>query len=125
SSRDLIVEAAQWGDSDVLTLTFPPGACWSLRRGQPHWSGHLGNDIACQHLTKSSTTDSLCVPMVAQGNTIGILHLEFASTANLRDAPVPENFVESHQRLAGSVASQIALSLASLQLRETLREQSI
>src|SRR6202023_1819986 len=63
--------------------------------------------------------------MVAQGNTIVILHLEFASAANLRDEPVPKNFVESHQRLAGSAASQIALSLASLQLRETLREQSI
>ena len=36
-----------------------------------------------------------------------------------------ENFRESHQQLAISVASQIALSLASLQLRETLREQSI
>ena len=36
-----------------------------------------------------------------------------------------ERFRDSHQRLAISVASEIALSLASLQLRETLREQSI
>ena len=34
-------------------------------------------------------------------------------------------FKDSQQRLAISAASQIALSLASLQLRETLREQSI
>ena len=84
SSRDLIEAAVRWGEADALAPTFPPDACWSLRRGKPHWSGHPGNDIACQHLTKSSTTESLCVPMIAQGNTIGVLHLEFESTAGPR-----------------------------------------
>jgi diguanylate cyclase (GGDEF)-like protein/PAS domain S-box-containing protein len=125
SSRDLIEAAIRWGQKDVLAPTFPPDACWSLRRGQPHWSGRPGNGIACQHLTKSSTTESLCVPMVAQGNTVGVLHLEFESTATLRYDSGTESFRESHQQLATSAASQIALSLASLQLRETLREQSI
>ena len=125
SSRDLIEAAVRWGEGNALSPTFPPDACWSLRSGQPHWSGRSGSGVRCQHLAKDSTAESICVPMVAQGNTVGILHLEFASAANLRDEPVPKNFVESHQRLAGSAASQIALSLASLQLRETLREQSI
>jgi diguanylate cyclase (GGDEF)-like protein len=63
--------------------------------------------------------------MVAQGNTVGVLHLEFDSAAELSGDPVSENFRDSRQRLAVSAASQIALSLASLQLRDTLREQSI
>jgi len=125
SSRDLIEAAVRWGKKDVLAPTFPPDACWSLRRGQPHWSGRPGNGIACQHLTKSSTTESLCVPMVAQGNTVGVLHLEFENAAELGYDSGTESFRESHQQLATSAASQIALSLASLQLRETLREQSI
>jgi diguanylate cyclase (GGDEF)-like protein/PAS domain S-box-containing protein len=125
SSRDLIEAAIRWGGRDVLAPTFPPDACWSLRRGQPHWSGHPGNGISCQHLTKGSTTAALCVPMVAQGNTVGVLHLEFESPAQLRYDSGAMSFRDSHQRLAISAASQIALSLASLQLRETLREQSI
>ena len=125
SSRDLIEAAIRWGGRDVLAPTFPPDACWSLRRGQPHWSGHPGNGIACQHLTKGSTAAALCVPMVAQGNTVGVLHLEFESPAQLRYDSGAMSFRDSHQRLAISAASQIALSLASLQLRETLREQSI
>src|SRR5260370_76518 len=36
SSRDLIEAAVRWGKKDVLAPTFPPDACWSLRRGQPH-----------------------------------------------------------------------------------------
>jgi diguanylate cyclase (GGDEF)-like protein len=63
--------------------------------------------------------------MVAQGNTVGVLHLEFERASDLRNDSGTESLRDSRQRLAISVASQIALSLASLQLRETLREQSI
>jgi diguanylate cyclase (GGDEF)-like protein/PAS domain S-box-containing protein len=124
SSRDLIEAVVRWGKTDVSAPTFPPDACWSLRRGQPHWSGLPGNSVACQHLTERSTIESLCVPMIAQGNTVGVLHLEFES-AELRHDSDTESLQDSRQRLAVSAASQIALSLASLQLRETLREQSI
>ena len=122
SSRDLVEAAIRWGKKDALAPTFPPNACWSLRRSQPHWSS---NGIACQHLTKNATLEHICVPMVAQGNTIGVLHLEFKNTSRSQSCPEIGVFRESHQQLVISVASQIALSLASLQLRDTLREQSI
>jgi diguanylate cyclase (GGDEF)-like protein/PAS domain S-box-containing protein len=122
SSRDLIEAAVRWGKKEVSAPTFPPDACWALRRGQPHWSAPPKSSVACQHLTKGSTTECLCVPMVAQGNAVGILHLEFESTTRFQ---YDSGTRESHQQLAVSAASQIALSLASLQLRETLREQSI
>ena len=124
SSRDLVEAVVRWGKRDVSAPTFPPEACWSLRRGQPHWSEPSRGGIACLHLTSTSTTECLCIPMLAQGNTVGVLHLEFLS-AELGCDSDTENSRDSRQRLAVSAASQIALSLASLQLRETLREQSI
>ena len=126
SSRDLIEAAVRWGKKDVLAPTFPPDACWSLRRGQPHWSGHPGNDIDLPTFDTRVQLPSLyAFRMVAQGNTIGVLHLEFESGAELQHEFASESFRDSRQPLAISAASQIALSLASLQLRETLREQSI
>jgi diguanylate cyclase (GGDEF)-like protein/PAS domain S-box-containing protein len=125
SSRDLVEAAVRWGKKDALTPTFPPDACWSLRRGQPHWSEIPGGAIVCQHLGNTSTLECLCVAMVAQGNTIGILHLGFEGAAELRKSSGRDDFRKSRQQLALSAASQIALSLASLQMRETLREQSI
>ena len=61
--------------------------------------------------------------MVAQGDTLGILQLDFADDA----APMggTETLRDSRSRLATSVTGQVALSLASLRLRETLRDQSI
>jgi diguanylate cyclase (GGDEF)-like protein/PAS domain S-box-containing protein len=125
SSRDLVEAAVRWGKRDALAPTFPPDACWALRRGQPHWSKSSSGGIACQHLTQGSMIEVLCVPMVAQGNTMGVLHLEFGDTARGTNGFETGSLKEPRQQLAISVASHIALSLTSLQLRETLREQSI
>jgi diguanylate cyclase (GGDEF)-like protein/PAS domain S-box-containing protein len=126
SSRNLVEAVLRWGTIGCSSRsTFSPDACWSLRRGQPHWSEQPGSGITCQHLAQSSTTECLCVPMVAQGNTVGVLHLEFESARELWQDSGTDGVRDSRQRLAISVAAQVALSLASLQLRETLREQSI
>jgi diguanylate cyclase (GGDEF)-like protein/PAS domain S-box-containing protein len=125
ASRNLIEAAIRWGKAGVSEPTFHPDACWSLRRGQPHWSGHSGTTISCQHSSQSSTACCLCVPMVAQGNTVGVLHIEFGTEGGPEYDHGTEALRDSHQRLAVSAASQLALSLASLQSREALREKSI
>lgn len=126
SSRNLVEAALRWGTIGCTSEpTFVPDACWSLRRGQPHWSEHPGKGVTCLHLTESLTTECLCAPMVAQGNTVGVLHLEFEKKPKSQLASDVASRRSSQQRLAISAASQVALSLASLQLRETLREQSI
>jgi diguanylate cyclase (GGDEF)-like protein len=72
--------------------------------------------------------------MVGQGDTLGILHLEFAADAQTEIETAigmtktdtgSGSLQDSQQRLATTVSGQIALSLASLRLRETLRDQSI
>jgi len=125
SSRNLVEGTVRWGSKGSSESTFLPDACWSLRRGQPHWSDLRGTGVICQHLTKRSTTECLCLPMVAQGNTIGVFHLEFECAEEMRYDSGRAGSRETRQQLAISAGSQVALSLASLQLRETLREQSI
>ena len=125
SSRNLVEAAVRWGKKDSIDPTCPPQACWSLRRGQPHWSGAQGTGIPCRHLREDSPVQCLCVPMVAQGNTLGVLHIEFQNETQSQYDLSPDTLRESEQRLAVSVASQAALSLANLRLRESLREQAI
>jgi diguanylate cyclase (GGDEF)-like protein/PAS domain S-box-containing protein len=113
SSRNVLEATASWGQP-VSRTYFSPEACWGLRRGQPYWSD--SRSISCSH-TKTSGTQDLCVPMVAQGDALGILNLRFPEAT--------EETRQSWQGLATAVAGQIALSLANLKLRETLRDQSI
>jgi diguanylate cyclase (GGDEF)-like protein/PAS domain S-box-containing protein len=124
SSRNLLEAAVSWGNASVSEPLFSPDTCWGLRRGQPQWSERAGG-INCSHLAAASTNKCLCVPMVGQGDTLGILQLEFAGDAETKSDSSSESLPDSQQRLAATVSGQIALSLASLRLRETLRDQSI
>lgn len=124
SSRNLVETAIQWGNAGFSEALFSPDACWSLRRGQAHWN-ELAGGINCAHLAPNSSNKCLCVPMAGHGDMLGILHLEFPKDAVIKAEPVSDNWEVMVQRLATTVAGQIALSLASLRLRETLRDQSI
>lgn len=58
----------------------------------------------------------LCIPLIAQGETHGVLHL----TSSIDKKWSPEE-----QQLASAVAEHSSLTLASLELRESLRQQAI
>jgi diguanylate cyclase (GGDEF)-like protein len=64
------------------------------------------------HLAADHAPSTLCVPMMAHGDVVGLLHLRHGS------GPVDP-------RLPGAIADQVALSIANLKLRDTLRSQSI
>jgi len=125
SSRNLLEAVASWGTSDVSDQTFAPDACWGLRRGQPCWSEHPGGIILCSHLKNPVPASYLCVPLVAQGDTLGVLHIQYDLSKSNKGPADFETLQESQQRLAVAVGGRVALSLASLLLRETLRDQSI
>jgi diguanylate cyclase (GGDEF)-like protein/PAS domain S-box-containing protein len=125
SSRNLLEAVASWGASDVSDQAFAPDACWGLRRGQPCWSEHPGGVVICSHLKNPVPASYLCVPLVAQGDTLGVLHIQYDLIKNNTGTEDFESLQESQQRLAVAVGGRVALSLASLLLRETLRDQSI
>ena len=125
SSRNALESVAIWGDSRSSELVFAPDKCWALRRGRPHWSAPVAQGIPCAHLTNPAEATYLCVPMVGQGDTVGILYLEFPTGQQAQTELAPDASRESRQRLATTVAAQLALSPANLRLRETLRDQSI
>jgi diguanylate cyclase (GGDEF)-like protein/PAS domain S-box-containing protein len=125
SSRNRVENAVHWANASLSEPQFAPSECWALRRGQAHWSVCRESEIHCPHLNTMSGAKCLCVPMVGQGDTLGVLLLEFGDNTNSKVASDSVNLQETIQGLATTVAGQIALSLASLRLREKLRDQSI
>jgi diguanylate cyclase (GGDEF)-like protein/PAS domain S-box-containing protein len=125
SSRNLLEAVTHWGNSDVSDQSFTPEACWGLRRGQPFWSEHPGGVVICSHLISPVPASYLCIPLVALGDTLGVLHIQYNLSESSSGAEAFESLQESQQRLAVAAGGRVALSLASLLLRETLRAQSI
>ncbi|MBE9227748.1 diguanylate cyclase [Phormidium sp. LEGE 05292] len=117
NSKQLVSAVASWGDASATTeMVFTPNECWGLRRGRSHLIESSHSAIKCKHSHHDSTFgESLCVPMMAQGEALGVLYLT-ASKGLLTKAK---------QQLAITVAEQIALALGNLKLHEALQQQSI
>jgi len=124
-SRSLVEVVVSWGDPPPTDQLFAPDRCWALRRGRAYRVEAPGPGLVCGHVDPSLLTGYLCVPMMAHGEPLGVLHLQGGSSRAGQPDRAPDLLLESHQRLAVTVAEHIALALANLRLRETLRSQSI
>lgn len=125
ASRNALESAVRWGEAEQMQEEFAPTDCWSLRLGRPHWSECPGELVVCGHVERTIEASCLCVPLMAHGETLGILHLRLQGNSVGGDTEAEHKAQEGYKRLAVAAASQIALSLANLRLRETLKDQSI
>ncbi len=127
-ARDVLEPACVWGRPAGGRGGMAPDECWALRRGQPHFSQRAAG-IACAHLGDAPGI-SLCVPIVAQNESLGVLQLQWETPSVRAGAPseradAPGGLWEARERLAVTLAKQIGPAIASLRLRDTLRAQSI
>lgn len=118
ASHNFLEVVAQWGDQKIAETVFAPNDCWALRRGRVHHSHPGEGTPGCSHLSSLPETTRLCIPLMAHGETFGVLSL---CKLNADDPAA----LEARQRLAQTVADSIGLALANLRLRDTLRNQSI
>ena len=118
SSRNLVETVAHWGDIPSSETLFAPDQCWALRRGRLH--AVAPNDVTptCAHVRSDFTGAYMCVPMMAHGEALGMLHLS-SQAAGSSDEDL------KLRSLAATFAERVGLALANLRLREALRAQSI
>jgi diguanylate cyclase (GGDEF)-like protein len=121
ASRNLVEARAMWGGFAAESAMFKPEDCWALRRGRAHLVDDTHSGLLCQHLPAQPASAYLCIPLMAQGESLGVLHLSAGAEA---EHPV-KGWTEPKQRLAQTIAEQLGLAVANLKLRDTLRNQSI
>lgn len=108
---------AYWGEFPIATLeNLSIHDCAAWQSGSRYlacdrllcsWRQHSEGDL--------STDEYCCIPMVVQGETIGLLCLSLPSLAAM---------TQEKQELAMTLGEHIALALGNLKLRETLKNQS-
>ncbi len=117
NDRILVEAMATWGETLTAQTLFSAAECMALRHCQPHLVEDSGSGLNCKHLHGDSFPSAyFCIPMVARGETIGVLYLSFPEKGQLTKAK---------QQLAVTVGRQISLALANLKLHETLQQQSV
>ncbi|HDR2407998.1 diguanylate cyclase [Enterobacter bugandensis] len=105
---------AQWLSPADDKATFHPDACWAVRRGQSHPPVNGEPDVACYHLPASQAESALCVPLIAQGEAIGLLSFQNITPEN---APA-----RAYLEL---MAEALGLALANQRLRDALLEKAL
>ncbi|MFZ0913998.1 MAG: diguanylate cyclase [Candidatus Korobacteraceae bacterium] len=121
-SRNLLEVVLSWGASAVKPGPFAPESCWALRKGCVHVVQPNNISLLCEHIEPASAACHLCVPMVAQGDSLGVLSI---NDSGLCDSIAHPRLLRRKQELATTVAEQISLAFANLTLRETLKYQSV
>lgn len=124
-SRNRIEGVAKWGITPADQI-LQPDDCWALRRGRTH--AHPGGHSVprCAHFIGDGP--SVCIPLIANGATFGTLSLQNDGLLPAHPDPDPDAASEAFARrrqLAGAVAEPLALAIANLDLRESLRTQAV
>ncbi|WP_404478240.1 diguanylate cyclase [Novosphingobium sp. BL-52-GroH] len=118
----LMVCAAEWPGAQGrgpqgTDAAFGPDDCWALRRGQVHAPGGEMVDVPCRHVAPPAAQATICVPLTAQGETIGLLVLE-----NLEVDHGPDESASVYIEL---MSETVGLALANLNLRDALHEKAL
>ena len=117
ASRNQLITQLDWGYTWPGSASFAPEECWSLRKGRAHQSNDDFHSLTCGHMHEMENNQTLCIPLTAHGNTIGIMHLYFGQ-GHIEIDPITE-------QLAFSVSEHLGLALANLSLQEKLRSQAL
>jgi len=115
-SRSLLEVTAHFGltcDTEGRDSTEPsaPDDCWAFRRGVTHRVEAGDAMPGCRHVGAEKGS-YLCIPLLALGESLGVMTL----------TPLPNALAIAW---AERLAEQIALAVANLRLRDSLRNQAI
>ncbi len=120
NSRDVLDGSCGWG-AFAPHDHIAPDSCWALRRGRRYRYDASKIAFTCSHVKdqpdQDNLTDALCVPIVAHGDTVGLLHIKF-------DPDLPTPVIDSTYKFALQCAEHISLAIANVKLRDELQDQS-
>ncbi len=126
NSRDVLDGSCSWS-SPGIKAHIQPDDCWALRRGRMYKFGAGAVNFACNHVSDLPGDDTktryICVPIIAHGDTVGLLHIRFDRDDEAKQHQLA-TFDESVHRFAIQCSEQISLAIANVKLRDELRDQS-
>ncbi len=118
NSRNNVEVVSSWGVANAEDFS-PPESCCALRSGQPRWRQPGISEIHCSHFFGATAPERYhCRPIVAHGNTIGILCVQCES-----DEIVLQ--INGRMDAMRQLIQITALAVATLNLRTKLENQSI
>jgi diguanylate cyclase (GGDEF)-like protein len=115
ASKDRLEIVKSWNGEWIGENAYTPEQCWAVRTGRSHIGAHDSGNMICAH-SPNQKGKMCCVPLVAQGETHGVLHFYNSEEQEL---------TQSEERQILAISEHASLALANLRLRESLKHQAI
>jgi len=120
---DYLENVMTWGAVEASSAFFATDDCWALRCGRPHQVNRGHDAISCVHTDATQGDWHLCVPLMAHGESLGVLYFRIDAEG---DARGNRSLVdEDRLNFYFNVSETLSLAVANIRLRESLREQAI
>lgn len=116
--RNAMLQVCDWLSPSHSQTEFAPLACWALRRTQTHRPNGEMIDIPCDHLSGAGSLSTICIPLAAQGENIGLLYYEEPAVSTDERRERTGKYLEM-------LAENIGLALANLRLRDALQAMAM
>ena len=116
NSRDVLAGCASWNGGG-LKDHIRPDECWGLRRGRTYEYGASEVEFTCAHAAPHDGRPYFCFPILAHGETVGLMHL--------RAMPPRAGDFATCKPLAQMCAEQISMAIANVRMRDQLHDQSV
>ncbi len=111
-----LARVAVWGANPLTPTEFLVDDCWALRTGQRREVAGPEDAVQCRHFSRPPPGPYVCLPLMVQGETRGLLHL------GLGEGGVIDDDLRQSMQSFGDV---VKLSLANINLRESLGQQAL
>ncbi|MBI1171395.1 diguanylate cyclase [bacterium] len=116
STRDVLDGGCSW-NGGVLHAHILPEECWGLRRGRTYVHAEGALTFRCAHAHDDAARNSICIPFLAHGETVGMMYLCLDDDLRAEDAA-------NQHRLAQMCAERISLAIANVRMRDELQQQA-
>lgn len=125
NTRTSLKLATSWGNLPGFPSHMLPDECWALRRGRAYAFGLKPIQFTCEHV-RNSGAPYFCLPIIAHGETIGLMHIVFEGfeeggiMRHMRD-----EVLRNRWDISLICGEQISLAIANVRLRQELHDRSV
>lgn len=122
-SDDELQLKLKWGDYPNHSESYKTDDCPAIREGRITLLGMPGETLACDKLSAKNNSKTLCIPLLGQNETFGIINLVFnkIESGEFNDKDQTENW----SRIATTVADHLSMAINNMNLTERLRNLSV
>ncbi|MEH2054203.1 diguanylate cyclase [Nostoc sp.] len=114
NSKNYVQMNSFWGGERSSKEIFSLSDCWALRRGKLNLLSPRHSGLTCSHLIQPVSGTHLCVPLFAQGELVGILHIDALEEISPED-----------QQIIEIIARTLGIALNNLSIKQRLTHDNL